>query len=224
MPSERAHVNLVNLAGRALRHPPATITKEALGQSALCTAWWEMGGLWLFDMHLLRNKWTTSSIYKLLMTLVRVRWSLRANLKHNNLSRDCHWIRWERPFLVMGNTDGILSAFVCLFACLLACLFPTSLRYNRHRLCKFKVFNMLILYTSMLQNLPQSSSSTTNRGDNYILVWIVLAFSPQALIKSSEKHTGERRAEILALLVTAVLGVSPAGGSQLPQLWQTPNP
>lgn len=160
---------------------PAADTKKALGgaHSTLPLERREVGGLWLFDMHLLKNKWTTSSIYtELLITLVRVRWSLRADSEHNNLIMGCRWDRYRTgskwPSLMIGNPDSIPSAFVCLLACLFI-YFQLHWDIIDIRLYKFKVFNMLIWYTYTWQNLLQPSSSTSNREDNYILVWNVLA-------------------------------------------------
>lgn len=57
-----------------LRYLPSSVIMEALGQrsSNPPTGKMESGKALVFDIHLLRNKWT-SPTYKILMTLVRVK-------------------------------------------------------------------------------------------------------------------------------------------------------
>lgn len=136
------------------RPSPTAVSKEALGRSPLYSPTGKVkgGGLWLFDIHLLRNKWTSSPMHELPTRLVRVKWSL----KNSTLSMTTWpWTGLEPggktggrcPSPMTGCPDGILSAFVCFFICLFIYLFPTLLRYNQNIvLCNFKVYNTLIYH------------------------------------------------------------------------------
>ena len=208
------------------RHsPPTAITKEALGQSSChaSTEKVEGRGFRLFDMHLLRNKSTSSPMHELPMPLVRATWSLKADLNMTTwlwtaLETGCpRGGGWPSP--VTGYPDGIHSTFVCFFVCFFIYLFPTLLRYNWHTgSYKFNVYYTLVWCTYRLQNLLQPKSITLNIEDNCILVSFFPLFShrPWGWLREAYKW-GE--GGNLGSPWTAVLGSTLWVKSASPQLW-----